>query len=77
MEESDVKSTCGGLRYIVQYMTRCKIFVLKFDKTKELWFGIWQGEKNSIENHAFQKKFSFKIVLSKSAQKAKLVHFTE
>ena len=34
LEESDVKSTCGGLRLIVQNLTRCTKVDLKSDKTK-------------------------------------------
>ena len=42
----------------------CKEVDSKSDKTKKNWFKIWHDEENVlIQNHAFTKTFSFKMML--------------
>ena len=57
MEESHVKSTCGGLRLIVQNLTRCRKVDLKSDQAKKNLIKIWQHEKIFTQNHALYKNF--------------------
>ena len=59
------EKTSGGLREIVQNLTRCKKLIRKLtrrkefnsksDKTKQFQFIILHDDKNLIQNHAFYK----------------------
>ena len=54
---------CRVVKFSIQNLTRCKKTDSKSDKTKKSWFKIWQDEQFFIQNHAFYKKFLFKIML--------------
>ena len=59
MEDNDVKTTCGGIRSIVQNLARYKKVDSKSDTLWKFEFKIWQDGKTLFQNYAFYKNIFF------------------